>query len=193
MPHAHTAEAISTYAHCTHGCSHINCRNVTVTGPGGRLPVLDLGFVPEVVTLGPNAWLTVAGIAITRTRRSTGESFDSIVGTEEPGAVLVLQNVVKQRVACTPPQDTAAVLLETDRSSLVPNSTSGKQEFSLGTTTYRVRGSRATAAGRERTPSSQLHHRLCWLRQQCFFSGASVVLCSCKQGAQWLHVRQQPG
>jgi hypothetical protein len=112
---------------------------VTITGQPGTLPVLDLAFKNEVVQLCPTCWLTLRSIAMTRARRGAGDGVQAVVGSEQQGAVLLLQDVIRHRIACSPAEDAAAVLDETPRSVVVAgrNTTAG-QQLRLGSVEYKV-------------------------------------------------------
>jgi hypothetical protein len=119
-------------------------RNVTIAGkPGslpvldmaftkpGSLPVLDMAFTNELLELCPTCWLTIKGVVLSRARRGSGDGVQAITGSEQLGAVLLLQDVIRQRIACVPAADAAAVVDETPRSALVPGITSQRQSTQL--------------------------------------------------------------
>jgi hypothetical protein len=114
-------------------------RNVTITAKPGTLPVLDLAFTNELLELCRACWMTIKGVTLTRDRRGSGDGVQAIAGGEQRGAVLLLQDVIRHRIACVPAADAAAVLSETPRSVLVPGGASdAAQQLSLGSIEYKV-------------------------------------------------------
>ncbi|WIA37005.1 hypothetical protein OEZ86_008242 [Tetradesmus obliquus] len=112
-------------------------RNVTVTGRPGSLPELDLAFKHEVLALCPSCSMTLRSLALTRARRGAGDGVQAIVGSEQRGAVLLLQDVVRHRIACSPAKDAAAVISETPRGAVAWRSTMGSQQLRVGSAEYK--------------------------------------------------------
>lgn len=112
-------------------------RNVTVTGRPGSLPELDLAFKHEVLALCPSCSVTLRSLALTRARRGAGDGVQAIVGSEQRGAVLLLQHVVRHRIACSPAEDAAAVISETPRGAVAWRSTMGSQQLRVGSAEYK--------------------------------------------------------
>lgn len=121
------------------------CRNVTVTGRPGSLPELDLSFKHEVLALCPSCSMTLRSLALTRARRGAGDGVQAIVGSEQRGAVLLLQDVVRHRIACSPAEEAAAVISETPRGAVAWRSTMGSQQLRVGSAEYKVRCATADA------------------------------------------------
>jgi hypothetical protein len=134
-------------------------RNVTITGKPGVLPVLDLAFTNELLELCHTCWLTIQGVVLTRARRGSGDGVQAVVGGERLGAVLLLQDVIRQRIACVPAADAAAVVAETPRSAFVPSIAPGQQSAQLGNIQYKVSSEQSrcpSAASRDNTCATGL-------------------------------------
>lgn len=100
---------------------------------------LDLAFRRAVVLLCETCSITLKNLTLKNARRGSGAALDFFVGDERQGATAVLlENVYRLRLACTPGSDTAEVLENTPRSKVLPNP-NGKQQFAVKPTPFQVR------------------------------------------------------
>jgi hypothetical protein len=115
---------------------------VTITGAPGQVPpaTLDLAFRRAAVLVCPECDVTLRNLILRNARRGSGAALDFFVGDDNTGAAnVMLQDVLRHRLACTPGSDAAEVLANMPRSKMLPPSSSGKQEFSVKTVNFEVR------------------------------------------------------
>ena len=130
----------------------LSLRNVTIRGRAGAdTPVeLDLAYKHAGVVLCHSCRVTIQDLTLTDARRGTGSALDYIVGEDGVGAAaVVLQDVRRHRLACTPSSSLQEVLEATPRSKILPPSSTGEQMFALKTVTDKVR----LPAGADRSPA----------------------------------------
>lgn len=97
-----------------------------------------MAFRRAVVLLCPTCTFTLRNLTLRNARRGSGVAVDFVVGDEHTqSAAVLLEGVYRHRLACTPADDTAEVLSNTLRSSVLPNA-SGKQAFTIETVTRQV-------------------------------------------------------
>jgi len=123
------------------------CRNVTIVGESdvGAPITLDLAFRRAVVLLCPTCTLSLRNLTLRNARRGSGVAVDFVVGDEHSqSAAILLEGVYRHRLACTPADDTAEVLSNTPRSSVLQPSATGNQSFTIKTVTRQVNWSTGT-------------------------------------------------
>ena len=102
---------------------------------------LDLAFKRASVMLCPHCYVTLRNLRLRNARRGSGAALDFFVGDDENvDSAVLLQNVYRHRLACTPGSDAAEVLNNTPRSKILPPSKTGKQGFKIKTIHLEVRG-----------------------------------------------------
>lgn len=101
---------------------------------------LDLAYRRAGVVLCHTCRLTIQDVTLAKGRRGTGSALDFIVGDDDVGAAaVVLQDVRRHRLACTPSSSLPDVLEGTPRSKTLPPSPTGEQKFALKTVNVQVR------------------------------------------------------
>lgn len=113
-------------------------RNVTIRGRvGADVPVkLDLAYRHAGLVLCHTCRISIRDLTLRNARRGTGSALDFIVGDDEVGeAAVLLQDVRRHRLACTPSSSLSDVLEGTPRSKVLPPSPTGEQLFALKTVT----------------------------------------------------------
>lgn len=87
----------------------------------------------------PECDVTLKNLVLRNARRGSGPALDFFVGDDRTGAAnVMLESVLRHRLACTTGSDAAEVLANTPRSKMLPPSSSGKQEFSVKTVSFEV-------------------------------------------------------
>jgi hypothetical protein len=101
---------------------------------------LDLAYRHAGLVLCDTCRVTMQDLTLSNARRGTGSALDFIVGDDEVGeAAVLLQDVRRHRLACTPSSSLSGVLEGTPRSKVLPPSPTGEQLFALKTVTVQVR------------------------------------------------------
>lgn len=126
---------------------------------------LDLAYRHAGVVLCHTCRVTIQDLTLTNARRGTGSALDFFVGDDDVGtAALVLQDVRRHRLVCTPSSSLQDVLEGTPRSKILPPSPTGEQVFALKTVNVQV--CLPAGAGRSRA----------WLGAQSNGSPAGVAV-----------------
>jgi hypothetical protein len=113
------------------------CRNVTLTSVPGSWYTLDLNFAHAVAEICTTCRFSLlANLTLANARRGTSPYVDFFVG--KPGSVLVLDGVVRHRIACTEAHDSAETLKGLKRSAILPGANQ-TQKLRIENVTFRVR------------------------------------------------------
>lgn len=109
---------------------------MTLTGPPGKLPVLDLQFKPGVLHICSNCTFTTQHVILSN-ERASGTSYTISILQGDPGSKLELKDGLALHHACLSTEATKAVFTNTARSPLFPN-TGDQQLIEIVNMTYKV-------------------------------------------------------
>ncbi len=79
--------------------SVVTYRNVTVTAYPDEMPLVDFKFIRSAVHLCATCIFHMRDVSVANERRGNGAAVDFFVG--DPGSVLVLEDSLRLRLACT--------------------------------------------------------------------------------------------
>jgi hypothetical protein len=131
------AASYASYAACN--CVVLwccSCRNVTITGLPGTIPLLDLNRQAGVVQLCATCTLRLANISLANLTRSGAGTVTFFRG--QLGARMVQQNGYSVRLVCQRTDVELALVNQTQRSSRFPSPPGGEQLAGSVNATYLV-------------------------------------------------------
>eukprot|EP00775_Hariotina_reticulata_P002668 gene2668-2968_t len=103
---------------------HTGMWDLTVQGSRPDV-VLDVGYIDGALLICPTCTLTIRNLTLKAERRGAGQRLDAVVG--QLGSKVLLRNVIRLRVACSPLHIALASLRTLPRSATFPDPGQGQQ------------------------------------------------------------------